>query len=166
MIRFFFIVIILLALKPAIVSAQDNAFSRGPFSLGAELSLPVGIFGEVYSMGIGFSAQVNIPVGKHTSIDLYSRIINYYIKNTYGGGSTAYVPILLGVEQDIFHYVFGAVQAGITFRTQGLGNAFTYSPGIGVRIHKNYSVLFKYLGQVRSAINSGAVGVRLAYHFN
>ena len=143
------------------VNAQNNS----SFSLGAELSLPVGLFGDVYSFGYGASGQGNFGIGGNAAITAYAGYINYSLKSTYGSGSQGYIPVLGGVEFGFAPSVFGSAQLGLTFYTKGGGSAFTYSPGIGFRLSKNFSALVKYVGQSKAGATSSAVGVRVAYAF-
>lgn len=148
------------------INAQNKvASSNNTFSLGAELSLPVGTFGSVYSFGIGASGQGNFAVADNTALTLYLGYINYSLKSTYGSGSQGYVPLLGGVEVDFSPTVFGSGQLGLTFYTKGGGSAFTYSPGIGFRLSKNFTALLKYVGQSKAGYTSSSVGLRAAYVF-
>jgi|GEM_PF-1210810 len=166
MIKLFFTVF-LFTLFIGVASAQKETrkSSGTALSLGAELSLPVGLFGQVYSSGIGASVQENFVINKQIALIIFAAYINYSLKNTYGGGSNGYIPVLGGVEVSISPLIFASARLGVTFRTQGLGTTFTYSPGIGFRISRNFTALLKYVGQTRSAINSSSVGLRAAYVF-
>jgi hypothetical protein len=147
-----------------IACAQNKTSSTASsFSLGAELSLPVGIFGDVYSFGIGASGQANFHIAANTALTLHAGYINYTLKSTYGSGSQGYVPVLGGVELGFSPTVFGSAQLGLTFFTKGGGSAFTYSPGIGVKITRNFSALLKYVGQTKAGTATSSVGVRVAY---
>ncbi len=148
-------------------NAQDESarHSKINLSMGAELSKPIGLFGEVYSWGIGATVQVNFPIASNTAFTLYTGYNRYFLKNTYGGGSDGFIPALGGVEVNLFHNVYGSIQSGFTFYAQDGGSVFTYSPGIGFRIQRHFTALVKYTGRVKSAINSGAIGVRVAYTF-
>ena len=145
--------------------AQDIRETKNHFSMGAESAFPLGLFGEAYSLGIGASGQANFAIGKQTYVTINAGYINYFLVKNYGGGSEGYFPLLNGIEQGFLRNFFASVQLGTTFRTHGLGNAFTYSPGIGIKFAKNFSALIKYIGQIKSAINSGAFGLRAAYTF-
>ena len=149
------------------INAQDESarHSNINLSIGAELAKPLGLFGEVYSWGIGATVQVNFPIASNTSLTLYTGYKNYFLKNTYGGGSDGFIPVLGGVEVNLFHNVYGSIQSGFTIYAQSGGSAFTYSPGIGFRIQRHFTALIKYTGRVKSAINSGALGFRIAYSF-
>ena len=146
------------------VTAQTSS-SNTSFSLGAELSLPVGLFGDVYSFGVGASGQGNFGIGTNAAITAYAGYINYSLKSTYGSGSQGYIPVLGGVEFGLTPGVFGSAQLGLTFYTKGGGSAFTYSPGIGFKISKNFSALVKYVGQSKAGATSSSVGLRVAYAF-
>jgi hypothetical protein len=158
--------IFLLCFVSNAVCAQKNESPyKNSFSLGAELSLPVGLLGEIYSGGIGVSGQGKFMIANNFALTLYAGYINYFLKSTYGSGNQGYIPLLNGVEFNISPYLFGSAQFGYTFYTKGGGGAFTYSPGIGYKISKNLSALIKYVGQIKSAINSSSIGLRTAYTF-
>ena len=159
----FFITVILFG--NVAVFAQNIRETKNHFSIGIESAFPLGLFGEAYSLGIGASGQANFAIGKQTYVTINAGYINYFLSKTYGGGSEGYFPLLNGIEQGFLHNFFASVQLGTTFRTHGLGNAFTYAPGIGIKLGKNFSALIKYIGQIKSAINSGAMGLRAAYTF-
>lgn len=50
-----------------------------------------------------------------TYITMYAGYINYFLKNTYGGGSDGYIPLLNGIEQGFLHKFFASVQFGYYF---------------------------------------------------
>ncbi len=161
--KYFIIIIILFETIP--VFAQEEGHAKNHFSIGAESAFPLGLYGEAYSLGIGASGQANFAIGKQTYVTINAGYINYFLNKSYGGGSEGYFPLLNGIEQGFLRNFFASVQLGTTFRTHGLGNVFTYSPGIGIKFAKNFSALIKYIGQIKSAINSGALGLRAAYTF-
>lgn len=148
--------------------AQKNelAGTHMHFSLGPQLALPLGIFKNIYSIGAGASAQGNFPVCRNVALTLNAGYFSYFLKKTYGGGTEGYIPLLGGAEINFSKFVFGSIQGGLTFSTLGgVGSAFTYSPGIGYKVSKNVSVLLKYIGKIKSAIASNAVGLRVSYTF-
>ncbi|HUS02402.1 MAG TPA: hypothetical protein VMY77_11780 [Chitinophagaceae bacterium] len=157
---------LLIAIVAVIITVTSvNAQNNSSFSLGAELALPVGLFGDVYSFGYGASGQGNFGIGTNAAITAYAGYINYSLKSTYGSGSQGHIPVLGGVEFGFSPAVFGSAQLGLTFYTKGGGSAFTYSPGIGFRLSKNFSALLKYVGQSKAGATSSAVGLRVAYAF-
>ena len=151
------------------INAQNESarHSNINLSMGAELAKPIGLFGEVYSWGIGASAQANFSIATNTALTLYTGYNNYFLETTYGGGGEGFIPVLGGVEVGLSHVVFTSAQLGLTFYTNGGGNgsAFTFSPGIGFRLSRKFTALLKYIGKVKSAINSSAIGIRTAYVF-
>ena len=156
-----FLALIALTFTLSTISAQSNT----TLSLGAELSLPVGTFGDIYSFGIGASGQAKFGIGGNSALTLYAGYISYSLKSVYGSGSQGYIPLLGGIEAGLSPKVFASAQLGVTTFTKGRGSAFTYSPGIGFRLSKNFSALLKYTAQSKGGATSGAVGTRLAYIF-
>ncbi len=149
------------------VSAQKSAgTSNTTFSLGVELALPVGVFGDLYSFGIGASGQGNFKIDNDLALTAYAGYINYSLKDTYGNGSIGYIPVLGGIEYDFSPKVFASAQLGLTFYSGGGGgSAFTYSPGIGLRLSRSITALLKYTAQSKNEATSGAIGLRAAYNF-
>ena len=148
------------------VYAQDRVSSSNTsFSIGAELSLPVGVFGDLYSFGIGASGQGNFNIDNDLALTLYAGYINYSLKDIYGNGSTGYIPVLGGMEYSFSPKLFGSAQLGLTFYSGGGGSAFTYSPGIGIRLSRSINALLKYTAQSKNNATSGAVGIRASYNF-
>lgn len=162
-----FLVLFIILVSIISLKAQSKKVKpiHNSFSLGAELSVPTGIFSDIYNFGIGASAQVNFFFAQHTSLTIYGSYINYYVKSKYGSGSEGFIPILGGIEHNFSPTVFGSAQLGYTFYTTVAGSAFTYAPGIGFRINKKFTALFKYTGKIKSAISSNAAGLRIAYNF-
>ena len=62
--------------------------------------------------------------------------------------------------------MYGSGQLGISFSTEsGGGSLFTYAPGIGFKVSKNFDILAKYTGMSKNGNSLNEVGVRLAYGF-
>ena len=146
--------------------APGKKKSNNTFSLGAVIALPVGIFADIYSIGIGISAQENFSISKNTALTLSAAYNHFFFKSIYGKGGFDFIPVLAGAELNITPKVFASGQLGLTFYTEGGGKAFTYAPGLGFKLSKSFSAILKYVGRTSSGINSGTVGLRLAYNFH
>lgn len=162
--RFLILSLILVSIIALNAQSKKVRSTNNIFSLGAEISLPTGLFNDVYKFGLGASAQGGFPVSAKTFLTLNSGYISYLFKNNYGGGSEGFIPVLGGVEYNFSQIIFGSAQAGFTFYTAGGGQAFTYSPGVGFRLNKRFAALIKYTSKIKNALSSNAVGVRLSYN--
>lgn len=157
------------------VQAQDNMSSSSkPFmiGIGVDAGLPIGKAGDVYSFIIGGSLQGEYKVASDLGLTLNAGYKSWSVKKSLTGAGVSstfgFVPILAGIKYYFTPAVYGSGQLGITFSTEsGGGSAFTYAPGIGFQISKNFDILAKYTGM--SAKGGGGtlsdVGVRLAYSF-
>ena len=149
--------------------SQDKTMSAKPvfFSIGAELSLPIGSFANLYNFGLGGSAEVNFGVANKTALTLNAGYIHYSYKSSYYYSSAFghIIPLLGGVEYNFSPSVFGSAQIGISFFSLGSTSAFTYSPGIGFKLNRNFTALLKFTGWSKGGGTSTALGARLAYTF-
>ena len=141
-------------------------------SVGAELGFATGGFSNTHSIGIGGSAQLEIPLQEKLQGVAYGGILFYNGKSIDGGttfkGQTI-IPIRIGVKYFLTGSVYGALQAGLGFLgSYATGTAFSYSPQIGYEFKtnsgKSIDVTFKYDAYVKSG-TLGSFGLRVAYIF-
>ncbi len=142
------------------------------FSVGAELGFASGGFSNTHSIGIGGSAQVEIPLKDKLNGVAYGGILMYNGKSAGGGvkykGQTI-IPLRVGVKYFLTEGIYGQFQAGLGFLTSfGSGTAFSYSPQVGYEFKtksgKAVDATFKYDAYTKSG-TIGAIGFRLAYVF-
>lgn len=146
------------------------------FSAGAELGIASGEFSQAYSLGLGASAQAEIPVQDKLSVVAYGGILLYKGKSVgvafnVKGGSI--IPVRVGVKYFLIDGLYGAFQTGLAFyntykndNTSYAGAGFSFSPQAGYEFKtksgKALDASVKY--EVYSAKLS-ALGFRLAYIF-
>lgn len=147
------------------VRAQSKSGSNpNIFSIGAELSLPVGTFGNVYSFGIGGSVQLEHKISSDAGLTINAGYIYYSVKSAYGSGGSGLIPLMAGVKYYFTPMVYGHAQLGAAFSTAtGGGTSFVYSPGIGFILGRNFDALIKFVGFSTSGSTSNTVGLRVAY---
>ena len=163
------IAVAFLTIATCSLKAQDKSSSANPniFSIGLEAALPIGTFGNVYSFGIGGSVQGEHKLGSTAGLTLNVGYINYSVKSGYGGGSAGIIPVMAGAKYYFTPMVYGHAQLGAAFSaSKGGGTSFTYSPGIGFMLGKNFDALIKFVGFSANGSTSNTVGARLAYDFN
>ena len=161
----------------------------GPVSLGAELALPTGDFGESYPLGYGASLGYEQPVGEKLGVtlqvgyimlgvdDAVSTFIDkssmmpiqlgakYYLKER-GAGLYAHVQggvHSLSVTTNAIDFGFGSIP-GTTSSDSYLSGAL----GVGYMLNNKIDVGLRYNiiapdGDVEGAEASSYLGVRLAY---
>lgn len=150
------------------VNAQDKGIK---FSVGAELGFATGGFSNTHSIGIGGSAQLEIPLQDKLNGVAYAGILAYNGKSAGSGikfkGQTI-IPVRVGVKYFLAGGFYGAFQTGLGFLGNSGGTAFSYSPQVGyefqTRSGKAVDATFKYDAYSKNG-TIGAMGFRLAYIF-
>jgi hypothetical protein len=156
--RLFFVLAI-----TTIVGTSANAQSKPAISIGVDAGIPTT---SGYSFVIGGSLQGDFKVADELALTLSAGYKSWQIKKDFGGGSAGLIPVLGGVKYYFTPIVYGSGQLGISFSTEsGGGSAFTYAPGVGFKVSKNFDILAKYTGMSSNGINTDEVGVRAAYAF-
>lgn len=145
------------------------------FSLGAELGTSSGSFSNTYSIGLGASAQVEIPLQDKLNAVAYGGMLFYNGKTAVQGtkykGATI-IPVRVGVKYFLLDGIYGEFQTGLAFyNTSNYGatstsSSFSFSPQVGyefkTKSDKAIDATLKY--EVYSSKIS-TVGLRLAYIF-
>lgn len=180
-----------LAVASFSVKAQDETKPL-KFSIGADVALPVGSFidndvfdvkfSDLYSVGIGLSAQGIYALDESLGLTLSAGYMSYLAKDFDGEKmeSMGVIPVLAGIEYNFTPQLFGSAQLGYSFYTGKFlsdsdysMNGFSYAPGIGYRFSPNFSAMLKYQGtsvkikgdgeSVKGNLNQ--IGLRVAYNF-
>ena len=145
-------------------------------SVGAELGFATGGFSNTHSIGIGGSAQLEIPLQEKLQGVAYGGILLYTGKGIPGESGKKYsgvtiIPLRIGIKYFLTGSVYGGLQAGLGFISGNEiynGAAFSYSPQIGYEFKtnsgKSIDVTFKYDAYVKSG-TLGSFGLRVAYIF-
>lgn len=139
---FFFIVFLFVLISSA--NAQSRDITPLKFGIGATMGLPVGELGPWANFGFGLDLQGKYIVAPKIDLTLCAGYLNFLAK---GGGNLEIgsIPILAGIQYFFSDKVYCSVQAGISFfTTTGSGSAFTFAPGVGIKLSKQFDVLVKY----------------------
>jgi len=144
------------------------------FSVGAELGFASGGFSNTHSIGIGGSAQLEIPLQDKLNGVAYGGILMYNGKAKINDPSSknvgqTIIPLRVGVKYFLTDGIYGSFQAGLGFFGNFVsGTAFSYSPQIGYEFKtksgKAVDATVKYDAYAKSG-TKGALGFRLAYVF-
>jgi hypothetical protein len=151
------------------------------YSIGPDLSFPIGGFHSHSGFGLGASAQGEYKPGARVGVTLNAGYLIYF-------GNTVdkvmypdfkYVPVLAGVKLYLCHSFYVHAQAGPGFGMDGLGTSFWYGGGPGFNFGRGLEAEVKYLGWKQSDVYSdvggttgpnygghySVIGFRLAYIF-
>jgi hypothetical protein len=154
--------------------AQDNGGGKKlSFSAGIEAALPMGDFGDVYSMGIGASAQGAYALSDKAGITLNAGYISYSGKSIDVLGTSVkadalnVIPVMAGLKYGLTDKIYAHGQAGMSFWSSGdvSESDFTWNIGVGYNITNNIDVALKYNSIGTEGSASNAVGLRVAYNF-
>lgn len=154
------------------VSAQSTNNAKKPvFSAGAEIALPVGDFKEGYKFGLGATVQGEYPAADKVGITLSAGYLSFagktfeFLGEKYKNEAQGVIPVLAGAKYYFTDNIYGHAQIGLSFFNHGVGSAFTYSPGVGIRASENVDVLVKYQGASKNGSTASFIGARVAYRF-
>jgi hypothetical protein len=159
--------------------AQTKSTSSGAkLSVGLEFGLPVGNFGNAYTIGFGGSGKAEIPVSSAFNFTMTAGYTTYYYEkpikdlakafgaDTYQG----YVPLKVGGKYFFSPNVYGEAEIGAAIGTNNsAGTAFAYAPGLGLSypVSDKHDIDFgvRYEGWSQDGGNVGQVAFRIAYKF-
>lgn len=151
-------------------SAQSTSGAKKPlFSAGVEAALPVGDFKEGYKFGFGATVQGEYPATEKLGITLNAGYLSFvgktieYLGEKYKNEAQGVIPVLAGAKYYFTGNVYGHAQIGLSFFNHGVGSAFTYSPGIGIKASENIDVLVKYQAASKDGSTASFIGARIAY---
>ena len=142
-------------------------------SLGPEVGIPMGTFGDAYSVGFGGTVKGLLGVGQ--SGQLTFTLGYLYFKGKSGTSSNGYsyanqtfniVPYLIGYRHNIKAFYIEPQLGFASYTTKVIGEKisetrFTYALGAGYTIH-SFDVGLRF----QSHEGTSFLGVRAAYVFN
>lgn len=161
-----------LAASVTAVSAQSKTSVKKPvFSAGIEAALPLGDFKQGYKFGLGATVQGEYPAADKVGLTLSAGYLSFtgktveFLGEKYKNEAQGVIPVLAGAKYYFADNIYGHAQIGLSFFNHGVGSAFTYSPGIGIKASDNIDVLVKYQAASKSGSTASFVGARVAYTF-
>jgi|JI6StandDraft_1071083.scaffolds.fasta_scaffold22236_2 hypothetical protein len=135
------------------------------FGAGPVLSLPIGDFGQAYSLGYG--AEFQLTYEASTNFQGFAQVgySSFSIKSSLGSGSTGFLPILVGGRYVSNGLSFGAGIGYGSFSGGGSSSGgFAYSPQVGYSFGKS-QLIGSYNGISTSGSTSSFIGVKFFYGF-
>ncbi|MHA3043828.1 hypothetical protein JSO61_000620 [Riemerella anatipestifer] len=152
-----------------------NAQSNGHFKLGANVSLPVGDFGKVSSVGIGADLGYMFKVAKGFELGAVTGYTHFFGKETkysaYGyevtvkNDGVGVIPVAASAKYNVTPEFFLGTDLGVAFSTvKDSGTAFYYNPRVGYQFSNN-EVALSYKGFSQNGGSLGAVSLGYFYNF-
>lgn len=175
------------------LTAGTTMAQNGRFSVGAELGLPLGDFGDGVGIGFGGSLRYELPIGDNMGITGTAGYMIFSGKDqdlgfgfTIEGANVSLIPIMAGFKyyfneaQDGF---YAMVELGVAISKADVEGAesstdFNYAPGIGYHMENlDFGLRYQLFSQettvvepitgtsVTSSTTQGFLGLRAAYVF-
>ena len=168
-----FLLTFLLCGVSSLVFAQSEAFpSSTKIGVALETGLPVGDADDVYSVGLGGSAKVEVPVSQPFALTVTAGYMSLQVKDELKpslGDNREFIPVKAGAKYYIGKF-FGEGEVGASIPLEGEDNtAFAYAPGIGVTLpvstNSAIDLGVRYEGWAKDAGNIDQVGIRAVVKF-
>jgi hypothetical protein len=157
------LILVVLCALGVCVSAQNVKVDKPfKFGVGALAGLPLGDASDFVKMTWGVDL-----LGEYSVAPKVGLTINAGYNGWVGDGGTAdLIPVLAGAKIYSGSKIYLSLQAGVTFSAEGGGgNAFTYAPGLGVKISDKLDLLLKYQAATQYGSTFSFIGLRLGIFF-
>lgn len=131
----FFLLIFLILLW-----SKTKAQNQTNISIGAEIGLPSGNFGNLTAIGLGVSAKADFAIAERFALSINGGFINFFTRNTLivNGKDFSYLPAKAGVKYFFNESLYAEAQLGAAFSLNNdYRTAFAWSPGFGTKIKIN-----------------------------
>lgn len=160
-----------LAMSAAATAQSAKSLKQPIFSAGAEIALPVGDFKEGYKFGVGATVQGEYPAAEKVGVTLSAGYLSFagktfeFMGEKYKNKAQGVIPVLAGARYYFADKIYGHAQLGLSFFNNGVGTAFTWAPGVGIKTSENMDVLVKYQSASKDGSTASFLGARVAYTF-
>lgn len=160
---FMFAVLVALTLSCNAQSTDEKPFKIG---VGALIGLPVGDIADFASLAFGFDALCEYAVAPEFAVTLSAGYLDWAKKSGFSGVKFGLIPVLVGAKYYFAEKIYGSAQLGISFSTtSGGGSAFTFAPGVGMKLTDNIDLLLKYQSASKNGGNTSFIGLRAGISF-
>ncbi|MBT1701863.1 outer membrane beta-barrel protein [Chryseosolibacter indicus] len=152
----------------AVVAITSASFAQGRASLGLELNLPMGDFGDVVGLGIGGTVRYEGKINENLNWLGTAGYVSFLEKDD-SGFTASIIPIQGGVKyyfNESFNGFYGGAELGAHIVSAKFGDEsdsetkFGFAPSVGYHLG-NIDISARY--QIIS--DADFVGFRLAYVF-
>jgi hypothetical protein len=156
----------LLFVVASYVNAQTKDEKPFKFGAGVLIGLPVGDVSSYTNLAYGFDVLGEYAVAPSFGVTLSAGYVDFAKKSGYSGFKTGLIPILFGGKYYFSDMLYASAQVGLSLSTQsGAGSAFTFAPGIGYKISKNFDLMLKYQSASKNGGNVAFFGLRAGLSF-
>ena len=150
-------------------------YSQGRFSVGPELSLPIGSFSDGANVGFGGSLRYETPIDANLTWMVTAGYLSYSFKNIPSGftSSSSIIPVMGGVKYyftENFNGFYASGALGLSFlkasftgpsvSVSSSETKFTFAPGIGYHIAN-----IDFSGSFQLVSDANSLNIRVAYVF-
>ena len=167
----FFLLVVLFVLAVS-VNAQTKAKAAAKdtkgfvIGAGAMVGLPVGDYTSIESLAYGVDLMGEISVAPSFAITVSAGYLDFAKKSGFSAAKMGMIPVLAGAKINFSDKLYGSAQAGLSFSTaSGGGSAFTYAPGIGLKISDKFDLLLKYQAASKNSATNAFLGLRAGLTF-
>jgi len=165
--RILFAVIALFIISSSSVFAQN-----GRFSIGANVAMPMGDFGDAAGVGFGGSLRYEMPVGDNLGLTGTVGYLTFGGKDFFDGINFNLIPIMVGAkyyfteQQNGFYagIAVGMTSSSTSAEGSESSTVFTWAPGIGYHLD-NIDLGLDYNSYTKDEFTTSYLGLRLAYVF-
>ncbi|RYY40562.1 MAG: hypothetical protein EOO08_05380 [Chitinophagaceae bacterium] len=153
-------------------NAQSSEGKQLSFGIGARIALPIGSFGDGYSIGIGGEAQAEYmfsntasAVGSIGYTTYAGKEIDLGAFGKFKNPSAAFIPIMVGARYYPAQQFFVGAKVGYAVSAQSGGTGgFSYEPQVGFNA-SHFQASLGYNGISASGSSLGSIGASLIYKF-
>jgi outer membrane protein W len=172
------------------MSVSASAQGKMAVSVGPDVMLPMGTFGDGYNIGFGGTAQFDYSLTPMLALTGKAGYLTWSVKNAPSGISASYggVPFLVGAKYFFMPegkvrayghfelgFMFGSFSSSGTapgfgsYSVSGSSTDFAISPSVGVDIPAGakgaIDISARYFMIMTTGNSSGNLGIRAAYKF-
>jgi len=168
---FMFVVLVALTLSVYAQNTDEKPFKIG---VGVLIGLPVGDAADIASLAFGFDALCEYAVAPEFGVTLSIGYLDWAKKSEFKDMEDVLgtkiklgmIPVLVGGKYYFAEKIYGSAQLGISFSTEsGGGSAFTFAPGVGMKLTDNIDLLLKYQSASKNGGNTSFIGLRAGISF-
>lgn len=147
------------------VNAQTKAEKPFKIGVGAMVGLIVGDMSDFYSVALGADLMGEYAVAPSFALTLSAGYV-FFAKKSGVSINQDFIPVLAGVKFYFSDKLYGSAQAGLSFGTEsGSGSAFTFAPGVGYQLSKNFDISLKYQSATKNSVDASFIGLRAGLNF-
>lgn len=159
------------------LSAANAQTGKNQLSIGAEVNLPMGDFGDAFNTGFGGSLKYLHGVGSAGQVTLTTGYSTFKMKGSTDDESVkaSIIPILVGyrhnfsgvyVEPQLGYGIYGYKEKFGGESSSDSQGAFTWAIGAGYAMEQGLDLGVRYQSASKDGSTTSLIGFRVAYNFS